>query len=84
MVSKSFHVKTFKGCTISFVGGKQNLIIESDTKEIESDFLNVSNRWISEMSFGLSKEDINFINSKAFSKIKIETKRKHDSFNVIK
>lgn len=84
VVSRVFHTKTFKGCKISFLGGKLDLILQSDTKEIESDFSNVSNRWITEMSFGVSKEEMKLINAKAFSQIKIEAKRKHDVFNVIK
>ena len=74
-VLSSVGIKTFKGSKLSFLGGKKDLIISSDTTEIESDYSNVSNRWITNISYIVSDEDIQFINSKEYSLIRIDSKK---------
>lgn len=51
IVIGTMKIKTFKGCEILFDGNKNELKLISDTKEIESGFSNVSNRYITEISF---------------------------------
>lgn len=81
MLSRT-EIKTFKGVELSFLGGEVEMYIDSDTKEISSDFSNVSNRWLTHMSFEVSDEDIDFITKKEYEIVQIESKKKQIRFKT--
>ncbi|GHC62917.1 hypothetical protein [Ulvibacter litoralis] len=83
-ILSKFNIKTKKKCKMHFLGGASELILTSDDEEIESDYSNVSNRWITTMSFDISDDEIKFIDNKVAEEIHIEYKKKTISFQVIK
>lgn len=74
-ILSNVNIKTFKGSKLSFLGNQEELIINSDTIEIESDYSNVSNRWITKISYIVTQKDIDFIQKKEFNQITIEFKK---------
>lgn len=78
-----FNIKTKQRCKMIFLGNT-NLDLVSDNDETDSDFSNVSNRWLTKMSFDISKEDIKYINNKSADQVRIEFKKKFILFNIIK
>ena len=79
VVLSKLKIKTFKGATLNFTG-ETNFKLISDTQEIESDFSNVSNRFITEISFNITKEDIELLKQKNYKKIIFEFKNKSLTF----
>ena len=70
------NIKTFKGAKLSFIGDNDELILDSDITEIESDYSNVSNRWMTKVSYVVTKDDIKFITEKKANLIVFEYKKK--------
>ena len=77
------NIKTFKGGKIIF-DGETPLILYSDITEIESDYSNVSNRWMTKVSFVVTKKNINQIQLKGSTEVRFEYKKKFIIFKVIK
>lgn len=78
------NIKTFKGGKLVFSGEKEGLILDSDSTEIESDYSNVSNRWMTKISFVVTKEEIKYIEQKEAFDVKFEYKKKAILFKIIK
>ena len=78
------NIKTFKGAKLSFIGDNNEMILDSDITEIESDYSNVSNRWMTKVSYVVTKDDINFITEKKADFILFEYKKKSIKLYVIK
>ncbi len=77
------NIKTFKGGKLIF-DGETPLILASDITEIESDYSNVSNRWMTKVSFVVTKKDINQILLKGSTEVRFVYKKKFIIFKVIK
>lgn len=77
-------IKTFKGIELSFLGGELEMYIDSDTKEITSDYSNVSNRWMTKASFEVTDEDIEFIRKKEYEIVCITHKKGTLNFKISK
>ena len=78
------NIKSQSGSIIIFEkDGVNELELNSDEKIIKSDFSNVSNRWITELSFYLSKDELAYINKREFDKIHLEYNKKTMLFLVI-
>ena len=77
------NIKTFKGGKLIF-DGETPLILDSDITEIESDYSNVSNRWMTKVSFVVTKKNINQIQLKGSTEVRFEYKKKFIIFKVIK
>ena len=60
--------------------GKTKLILTSDEKKIKSNFSNVSNRWITEISYDLSKVNQIILNEFGFDEIRLNYKDKSMPF----
>lgn len=69
------NIKTFKGATLTF-SGQVDFELSSDTLEIESNFSNVSNRFMTEISFDITQEEIKQIKAKHYEKIILKFKKK--------
>jgi len=70
------NIKTFDGATIIFKGGKEDIELKSDTQEIKSEFSNVSNRFIAQASFDITKDEINKMVKGDFTEVEIKFKKK--------
>ena len=77
------NIKTFKGATLSFEGGNEDFELSSDTQEIVAEFSNVSNRFMSQVSFDINKEEIEKITKGDFQYIKFSFKKKSITMNRI-
>jgi len=78
------NIKTYKGATLTFYGEEEDLVLNSDITEIESDYSNVSSRWMTKVSYVVSKDEIQFIKAKKANRVLFEYKRKSISFQGIK
>ena len=70
------NIKTFDGATLIFKGGKKDFELKSDTQEIKSEFSNVSNRFIAEVSFDITKTEIDQMVKGYFTEVEIKFKKK--------
>ncbi len=70
------NIKTFDGATLVFKGEKENFELKSDTQEIKSEFSNVSNRFIAQASFDITKDEINKMIKGDFTEVEIKFKKK--------
>ena len=79
-------IKTFNGSTLTFLSENNEieLKLNSDTREIESEFSNVSNRWITEISFDITDVNIDVIQNKTSSKIQLVSKKTEEIFDTLK
>jgi len=68
-------IKTLKGAKLTFLGDGE-LTLSSDDYEVDSDYSNVSNRWITPINFGITKQDLNFIKKKKFNQLRLDFKKK--------
>ncbi|WP_046758655.1 hypothetical protein [Kordia jejudonensis] len=76
-------IKTLKGATLTFLA-EEELTVKSDNYEIDSDYSNVSNRWITQISFEITKKDLNFIKKRTYNQIRLDFKKKSLLFDVKK
>lgn len=76
-------IKTFKGCTLTFVGDTE-LVLKSDNTEIKSDFSDMFNRWLTEVSFEITKKDLNYIKKKKYTQMRLDFKKKSLLFDAKK
>ncbi len=75
-VLSNTNIKTMKGAKLVLSGSNEPFTLLSDTQEIESDFSNVSNRYITKISFNIDPKEITRINKKDFEEIHLEYKKK--------
>ena len=76
--------KTFDGCELVFVSNNSELKLVSDSKEIESDFSNVSNRWITQIAFEITNVNIEMISNKEATNVHLNFKKDSETFEIIK
>lgn len=77
------NIKTLKGGTLIFNKEGKAYTFKSDTKEITSDFSNVSCRWMTKVSFIIEKKDLKFILNKDFDTVVFQFKKKQLEMNKI-
>lgn len=74
-------MKNFKGCSLTFFDNETEIVkLLSDTQEIESTFSNVSNRWLTEVSFDITDINVDFIKEHKYTQVKLEYKKKVEIF----
>lgn len=83
IVLDTVKIKTFKGATLTFVG-ETELSLTSDTQEINSEFSDTFNRWLTQISFEISKKDVNFLRKKKYTQVQLNLKKKSLVFDVKK
>lgn len=77
-------MKTLKGCSLDFSSEQSLLHLNSDTLEIDSDFSNVSNRWISHVTFEVTNIDLNIMNNKISEQIILRFNDEQERFTTLK
>ena len=70
-----FDLKTSRGTKITILTKDYEIEIESDEKEIESDFSNVSNTWITQVSFVIESKEREIIENRNFEEIEYQLKK---------
>lgn len=78
-ISKT-NIKTLKGSMLYFKSDNGDFELSSDTQEIESEFSNVSNRFICQISFDITTEDINRIQDQDYTAVEFSFKKKKLAF----
>ena len=78
------NMKNYNGCEMTFTGENFEINLISDTQEIESDFSNVSNRWLTLVAFDITNIETDFIESKTADTIRLSYKKTSEIFDVIK
>ncbi|WP_298120067.1 hypothetical protein [Flavobacterium sp.] len=76
--------KTFEGCELVFSSNSSELKLISDSKEIASDFSNVSNRWITQVDFDVTNINIDMIINKEANQVHFKFKKDSETFEIIK
>lgn len=76
--------KTFEGCELVFTSNNSELKLISDSKEIASDFSNVSNRWITQIAFDITNINIEMIVNKEANSVHLSFKKDSETFEIIK
>ena len=79
----SFKIKTFKGATLKILLEDKELLLKSDMTELESDFSNVSNRYITSIDFEIDEEDIKTINTSTIKGLQTIAKKQTIDFKPI-
>ena len=74
--------KTNKGATLTFKSETTELNLNSDDYMIESDFSNVSNRYITKISYPVSKEELMIVENKDFLSVELKVKKHTINFEV--
>ncbi|MGH1383825.1 hypothetical protein [Kordia sp.] len=69
------NLKTIRGTKITILTNDYEIEIDSDEKEIESDFSNVSNTWITKVSFVLDAKEKEIIENRNFEEIEYQLKK---------
>lgn len=77
-------IKTFNGCELVFDGKENEMKLKSDMQEIVSDFSNISNRWITFLSFDITDLNIDYILNKEAEKVTLYFKKDSESFDILK
>ncbi len=75
--------KTFNGATLSFSGGSEDFVLKSDTQEIDSDHSNVSNRYLCEVSFDVTQEEIDKLLAQDYDTVIFQCKKKTVTMNKV-
>lgn len=76
--------KTFEGCELVFTSNNSELKLISDSKEIASDFSNVSNRWITQIAFDITNINIDMMIKKEANLVHLNFKKDSETFDITK
>lgn len=74
--------KTNKGAILNFKSDSQELTLNSDDYMIESDFSNVSNRYITKISYPVSNEEMVKVQNKDFLSVDFKEKKHVIKFKI--
>lgn len=76
--------KTYKGAELVFLkNGEKITHLMSDCQEIVSTFSNVSNRYLTSISFDVSNLDLTFLSDKKAEIVVFKCSKKEEEFNII-
>ena len=71
----SFHVKTFKGATLTIKTTDSKLVLKSDMSELESDFSNISGQSITNIDFEIEEDAIKILNTSKILQLILSSKK---------
>ncbi|WP_438422826.1 hypothetical protein [Aquimarina macrocephali] len=83
VILSGINIKTFKGGTLTFFGVEEDFVLKSDTKEIESDYSNVSNRFITKITFDINQKEIERIENRDYKGVRFDFKKKSLTLNMV-
>ena len=75
-------LKTNNGAKINILTKDYEISLDADEKEIESNFSNISNTWITKVSFVLDIKEREIIESRNFEEIEYEFKNQKMRFLI--
>ncbi|WP_452597904.1 hypothetical protein [Pontimicrobium sp. MEBiC01747] len=71
----AFRIKTFKGASLTIKASDFELILKSDMDELESDFSNVSDRYITNIDFEVHEDNIPKLNTAKIKGLVLSAKK---------
>ena len=80
----SFKIKTIKGARLKVIGTGHDIEFKSDMDEFESEYSNVSNRFITRIDFQIEKEDAKLLTTEKLNTLTLVTKKKHLVFKTVR
>lgn len=86
-VLSSFNLKTIKGAQLHVYNEEDqdgSIILDSDTKEIEADYSNVSNRYLTKIDFIVTDQEIQFILQPQATRVNLLVRKNKYSFHILK
>jgi hypothetical protein len=83
-VISKISLKSKKRNILTFLGSTEKLVLTSDADEFESDYSNVSKRWMTHITYEVSEEEIKTIQKEEATTITLQVKKTLLSFNTIK
>ena len=82
-ILSNINIKTFNGAKLTFKGDNDDFILLSDTQEIKSDLYSKTFKYITQISFDITEEEIERIKKGDYLTIHLDFKRKSLAFNKI-
>lgn len=77
--------KSFNGAELLFIKeGKEIAVLHSDTKEIVSTLSNVSERYLSTISFEITNKNLDFLFDRECDKVIFKCNKKEEEFEIVK
>ncbi|WBX77340.1 hypothetical protein PG911_03505 [Tenacibaculum ovolyticum] len=76
-------LKTFKGAKITLLTEDYEIEINSDERTIESDFSNISNTWITKVSFIIDLKERKIIEERNFEELEYKFKKETLNLRVV-
>jgi hypothetical protein len=83
VIVSGIKIKTFDGGRLTFVSDTGNFELPSDTLEIDSEYSNVSHRFMTPISFDITEAEIERIKNKDFSEVHFNWKKKSLRFKRV-
>ena len=78
-----FKVKTFKGAQLTVIGYDFELELESDMMELESEYSNVSDRYITRIDFVLDENDVPKMDKSSIKSLVLSAKKENVEFSIV-
>jgi len=78
----AFKIKTMKGATLSLVSNDFELKLITDMDEFESEYSNVSNRYVTRIDFQVEEDDVSKINPAILESLTLKAKKHHIEFKI--
>lgn len=79
----AFKIKTIKGAKLKIDGNDFDLILNSDMDEFESEYSNISNRFITRIDFQIEKEDVSKLDKAMIKSLTLSAKKQEVIFNTL-
>ena len=83
-ILSKLNLKTISGAKLTILTNEYEIELDTDEKEIESNFSNISNTWITKVSFEIDIKEREIIESENFEEIKYEFKNEILQFQKVK
>ncbi|SDB22899.1 hypothetical protein SAMN03097699_0196 [Flavobacteriaceae bacterium MAR_2010_188] len=78
----TFRIKTKKGVSLTINGLDYTMELASDMLEIESDFSNVPNRYVSNIDFHLEKDQLDLIKRSTIEEFILKSEKEEINFKI--
>lgn len=83
IVVGSFKIKTIKGAKLALKGTEIDLVLKSDMDEFESDYSNVSNRFITRIDFQIEENDVANFDKNKITSLTLSAKKQEVVFKTL-
>ena len=83
-ILSKLNLKSISGAKLTILTNEYEIELDTDEKEIESNFSNISNTWITKVSFEIDTKEREIIESENFEEIKYGFKNEILQFQKVK